>query len=129
MVTEFAGVLVFIIVGILFLAISLLLARLFRPHHPTPAKLSTYECGEQPVGQAWIRFNNRFYLIALVFIIFDVEIMFLYPWGAAFRELVAKNLGLYAFIDMVVFIGILLVGLAYVWRKGDLAWIKPQQRF
>lgn len=111
---DFTTAFVFLIVGVLFLVIALVLSRLLQPRHPTAVKLSTYECGELPVGQSWIQFNNRFYVIALVFLIFDVEIAFLFPWAVVF-----KKLGWFAFVEALIFIGILLVGLAYVWRKGD----------
>lgn len=118
---DFTTAFVFLIVGVLFLAIALVLSRLLQPRHPSAVKLSTYECGELPVGQSWIQFNNRFYVIALVFLIFDVEIAFLFPWAVVF-----KQLGWFAFVEALIFIGILLVGLAYVWRKGDLEWDKPE---
>ena len=121
MLFNFATALTFFIIGASFAGFNLLISRLLQPRHLTSGKLSTYECGEQPVGQSWIQFNNRFYVIALIFLIFDVEIAFLFPWGVVF-----KKLGLFAFIEMVVFIAILLIGLAYVWRKGDLAWDKPR---
>jgi NADH-quinone oxidoreductase subunit A len=81
----------------------------------------SYECGEIPEGSAWIRFNIRFYVLALIFIIFDVEIVFLLPWAVVFTKL-----GAFAFIEGIVFIGILAVGLAYVWKKGDLEWVKTE---
>jgi NADH-quinone oxidoreductase subunit A len=118
---DFAMAFTFLIVGAAFVGVNLLISRLLQPRHPTAVKLSTYECGELPVGQSWIQFNNRFYVIALIFLIFDVEIAFLFPWAVVF-----KSLGLFAFIEALIFVGILLVGLAYVWRKGDLAWDKPQ---
>jgi NADH-quinone oxidoreductase subunit A len=119
MLFNFANVLVFLILGILFVGITLILTRIFRPSAPGEVKLSTYECGEPTVGTSWIQFNIRFYIIALIFIIFDAEIVFLYPWAVVFRKL-----GWFAFVEMMIFIFILLVGLAYVWRKGDLDWIK-----
>jgi len=88
---------------------------------PLPEKYTTYECGEEPVGSAWIQFNIRFYVIALIFIIFDVEVVFLLPWAVVFRKL-----GMFAFVEGLIFLAILAVGLAYVWRKGDLAWVKPE---
>jgi len=118
---DFTTAFIFLVVGSAFIAINLIISRLLQPRHPSAVKLSTYECGELPVGQSWIQFNNRFYVIALVFLIFDVEIAFLFPWAVVFKEL-----GLFAFIEALIFIGILLVGLAYVWRKGDLEWDKPQ---
>jgi NADH-quinone oxidoreductase subunit A len=118
---DFTTAFVFLVVGVAFIGVALALSRLLQPRHPTAVKLSTYECGELPIGQSWIQFNNRFYVIALVFLIFDVEIAFLFPWAVVF-----KDLGLFAFVEALIFIGILLVGLAYVWRKGDLEWDKPQ---
>ena len=119
---SFAGVLLFMVVGVLFVAITLYLSRLVRPKGTYSAgKLVPYECGENPTGSAWIQFNIRFYVFALIFIIFDVEIIFLLPWAVVF-----KNLGVFAFVEGLIFIGILVVGLAYVWRKGDLAWVKPE---
>jgi NADH-quinone oxidoreductase subunit A len=121
MLTEFGRVLIFMIVGALFVAIGLLTAWLLRPHRPYPSKLSTYECGESPIGDTRVRFNIRFYVVALIFLIFDVEVVFLFPWATVY-----KNLGWFAFVEMLVFLAILLVGYAYVWRKGDLDWDKPE---
>ena len=119
---NFAGVIVFMVVALLFVAVSLLLSRLIRPKGKfSTEKFLPYECGENPQGSAWIQFNIRFYVFALIFIIFDVEIIFLLPWAVVF-----KSLGSYAFIEGLIFVGILVVGLAYVWRKGDLAWVKPE---
>lgn len=122
MLSSFAGVLLFMVVGVLFIVITLLIARLLRATgKDAPDKYIPYECGETPVGSAWVQFNIRFYVIALIFIIFDVEIIFLLPWAVVF-----KSLGAYAFFEGVIFIAILVVGLAYVWRKGDLAWVMPE---
>ena len=119
---SFAGVLVFMVVALLFVVISLVLAWLIRPVGKySPDKFLSYECGENPQGSAWIQFNIRFYVFALIFIIFDVEVIFLLPWAVVF-----KNLGAFAFVEGLIFIGILVIGLAYVWRKGDLAWVKPE---
>jgi NADH-quinone oxidoreductase subunit A len=120
MLTEFGRVLIFLIVGAVFVAIGLAFAWLLRPNRPYPSKLSTYECGETPVGDTRLRFNVRFYVVALIFLIFDVEVVFLFPWATVY-----KSLGWFAFIEMMVFLAILLVGYAYVWRKGDLEWDKP----
>ncbi len=120
MLTEFGRVLIFLIIGVLFVAVGLLTAWLLRPHRPYPSKLSTYECGEPPIGDTRVRFNIRFYVVALIFLIFDVEVVFLFPWATVY-----KGLGWFAFIEMAVFMVILLVGYAYVWRKGDLDWDKP----
>jgi NADH-quinone oxidoreductase subunit A len=121
---HFANVLVFFILATLFVGGMLALGRLLRPNNPEPLKLSTYECGEPPTGNAWINFNIRFYLIALIFVIFDVEIAFIYPVVAVFREWVLKGQGLFALAEVFVFLAILFVGLVYVWVKGDLQWLK-----
>ena len=124
MVLDFVNVLIFLIVGAVFIGFSLLLSRLVRPSNPVLEKLMPYECGEDPIGVAWIQFNIRFYVIALIFIIFDVEVVFLYPWAVIF-----KRLGMFAFVEMMIFVAILLIGLAYVWKKGDLEWVKPQNPY
>ncbi len=121
MLTEFGKILIFFIIGGVFVAGGLIAAWLLRPHRPYPQKLATYECGEEPVGNAWVRFNVRFYVIALVFLIFDVEVVFLFPWALVYRQL-----GLFGFVEMAVFLVILIVGYAYVWVKGDLDWDKPR---
>ena len=120
MLTEFGRVLIFLIVGVVFVAGGLIFSWLLRPNRPYPSKQSTYECGETPVGDTRVRFNIRFYVVALIFLIFDVEVVFLFPWATVY-----KNLGWFAFIEMLVFLTILFVGYAYVWRKGDLEWDKP----
>ena len=122
MLFGFSTVLLFLVVGFIFLAFTLVLSRLLQPKGQQGVdKYIPYECGEIPQGSAWIRFNIRFYVVALIFIIFDVEIIFLLPWAVVF-----KMLGPFAFIEGLIFIGILVVGLAYVWRKGDLDWVKPE---
>jgi NADH-quinone oxidoreductase subunit A len=123
MLTEFGRVFLFMIVGAVFVAIGMLVALILRPNRPYPSKLTTYECGEPPIGDTRIRFNIRFYVVALIFLIFEVEVVFLFPWATVY-----KNLGWFAFVEMLVFLGILLVGYAYVWRKGDLDWDKPAPR-
>jgi len=121
MLFGFACVLLFFIIGFVFLALTLLISRLLQAKgKPGDDKYIPYECGELPEGSAWIRFNIRFYVLALIFVIFDVETVFLLPWAVVF-----KRLGSFAFIEGLIFIGILLVGLAYVWKKGDLEWVKP----
>jgi NADH-quinone oxidoreductase subunit A len=121
MLFDFATILVFLLFGALFVVGNVILSRIVQARNPHPGKVSTYECGELPVGPSWIQFNIRFYVVALVFLIFEVEIVFLFPWAEVF-----KNLGMFAFVEMMVFVFILLVGLAYVWAKGDLEWDKPQ---
>src|SRR5580765_4862180 len=130
MLFQFTNVLVFLVLGLVLSGLMLGLGALLRPSNPGPWKLTTYECGEPPSGGAWINFNIRFYLIALVFVIFDVELAFIYPVAAVFRDWVARGQGLFALVEIVVFIGILAVGLIYVWAKGDLEWLKqvPAER-
>ena len=123
MLTSYAGVLAFIVVALGFLVVNLIAWKVLRPSRFSEEKLTTYECGENPTGSAWIQFNIRFYVFALIFIIFDVEAVFLLPWAVVFREL-----GMLAFLEGLVFIGILVVALAYVWRKGDLEWVRPEDR-
>jgi NADH:ubiquinone oxidoreductase subunit 3 (subunit A) len=118
-----SSILTFLVVVVAFLAMNLVLWWIIRPSRASEEKLTTYECGENPTGSAWIQFNIRFYVFALIFIIFDVEAVFLLPWAVVF-----KKLGLLAFAEGLVFIGILVVALAYVWRKGDLEWVRAEDR-
>lgn len=120
MLTEFGRVFLFFIFGAIFVSAGLITAWLIRPHRWYPNKLTTYECGEEPVGSSWVKFNIRFYVIALVFLIFDVEVVFLFPWGVVYRDL-----GLFAFVEMLIFLAVLFIGYAYVWVNGDLEWDKP----
>ena len=120
MLTDFGRIFVFFIVGAIFVAAGLIVASLIRPRRGYLSKLSTYECGETPVGDAIVKFNIRFYVVALIFLIFDVEVVFLFPWAVIFQKL-----GMFAFIEMMIFLAILLIGYAYVWVKGDLEWDKP----
>ncbi len=125
---EYASVVVMFGLGAGLCGLMLGLGALLRPSNPHPGKLATYECGEPPSGPAWINFNIRFYLIALVFVIFDVELAFIYPVAAVFRDWVAKGRGLFALVELAIFVGILAVGLVYVWAKGDLQWLKRLPR-
>ncbi len=118
---DFANVLVYLAIAVVFITVSLTAGWVLRPHRPTPEKLSTYECGEDAIGSAWIQFNVRFYIIALIFLIFDVEIAVLFPWALIFRN---PEFRLLALVEVFLFVGILVVGFAYVWAKGDLAWLK-----
>ena len=129
--SDFGTLLLFLIGGAIFILIGLFTAKLIRPHRPNAEKLSTYECGEEAVGNSWVQFNPRFYVIALIFIIFDVELAFMFPWAVVFgrRDLIEATDGLwgwFALAEMVIFILILALGLAYAWVKGHLDWIKPK---
>src|SRR5262245_36372353 len=121
---QYANVLIFIGLGIALCALMMGLGALLRPSNPERIKQTTYECGEVVTGDAWINFNIRFYLIALIFVIFDIEVAFMYPVLAVFRDWVWKGKGVFALTEILVFVAILVAGLVYVWRKGDLQWIK-----
>ena len=157
--------LVFVAVGVGFLLTNLLLGRLLRTARPNPEKATVYECGEPPVGSSWIQFDLRFYVVALLFVIFDVEMAFFFPWATVFgttnkladeatpaevrpalaasldgrptaaggevapnpsaEELgAARTLARLAFVDILIFFGVLLVGFAYLWKRGDLEWVR-----
>ncbi len=160
--TELVGhFLLFTIVAIGFLIAPLLIGRLLRPQLPTPEKDAAYECGEPTIGSSYIQFDLRFYVVALLFIIFDVEVVFFFPWAAVFGNAVqltdtqlatadrvrlseqllsvpagtltpaqtispetALMLGWTGFVDVIVFFAVLLVGFAYVWKRGDLDWVR-----
>ena len=125
---HFAAVLVFLLVACLFLAITLTLGRLVRPSTPTPEKGAVYECGEQALGAGWFNFNPRFYVVALVFLIFDIEVAFTYPVATVFGRYVATGAGALALGEIAAFIAVLALGLAYVWRRGDLEWLRPTRK-
>jgi NADH-quinone oxidoreductase subunit A len=128
-ISEFGKILIFLITGIILVAGIFFLNRLIAPHNPTAEKLTSYECGEEPTGNAWLPFNSRFYVIALIFLLFDVEMVFIFPWATVFGNheinAVDHRWGLFSLVEMFLFLGILIWGLVYVWVKGDLNWIKP----
>jgi NADH-quinone oxidoreductase subunit A len=117
---EFATILVFLIFGAVFVVLNMVaIGRLIRSKTKyTEAKSTPYECGEPTFGSAFVRFDIRFYVLALVFVIFDVDVILLFPWAV-----VMKELGSLAWLEAAVFVGVLAVGLAYVWKKGDIDWI------
>ena len=127
MLFQYQVVLVFLLVGLAMIAGPMLLLTVVRPNRPTREKLLPYECGKDPIGDTHIRFDMRFYTTALIFIIFDVEAVFLLPWAVVFRKL-AEEQGLLPYMEGLVFIAILVVALAYVWRKGDLEWVRAEDR-
>jgi NADH-quinone oxidoreductase subunit A len=151
--------LIFLAVGVAVLGGNLFLGKLIRPHKPSPEKGTIYECGEPTIGSAWIQFDLRFYVVALLFVIFDVELAFFFPWAVVFgsanraadpthpveQRLAAESiqpvatasgttaaidaeamhhLAWLAFADILFFFGVLLVGFAYLWRRGDLNWVR-----
>jgi NADH-quinone oxidoreductase subunit A len=152
-----AYILLFTFVGFFFVFFHLMLGRLVRPVRPNPEKLAIYECGEPTVGSSWVQFDLRYYVIALLFVIFDVEVVFFFPWAVVFGKLNslgdtsltayerssltlaldptaragqqiaaedATALAWIAFVDILVFFGFLIVGYAYLWRRGDLDWVR-----
>jgi NADH-quinone oxidoreductase subunit A len=155
--------LLFTLVGLVFVFIHLMLGKLIRPNKPDPEKMEIYECGEPTVGSAWVQFDLRYYVIALLFVIFDVEVAFFFPWAVVYGKLnaladprlsseqvqevsqalappgetvtaddqsirhAAQRLAWVAFFDILVFFGVLLVGYAYLWRRGDLNWVKSTE--
>jgi NADH-quinone oxidoreductase subunit A len=128
MLMEYASVGAFFLIAILFVFGAMVAGWFVRPHNLYDKKLETYECGEPPVGQAWFNFNPRFYIIALIYIVFDVEIAFIYPVAVVFNRWVGAGRGWFALAEISLFIAILLLGLAYVWTKGDLNWIRTMRR-
>lgn len=116
-VNEWIFIAIFLVVSLIFPAMPIMIARLLGPKRPTSIKMETYECGIETVGDAWVQFKVQYYLYALVFLVFDIEVVFLFPWAAAYNQL-----GLFAFFEMLIFIGLLGVALVYAWRKGALEW-------
>jgi len=121
---DFAMVLIFVVAGVGFALANLLIGALLRPRFPSPEKAMIYECGELPVGPAWFNFNPRFYIVALVFVIFEVEIALTIPVALVFREWVLKGAGMVALVELLAFIAILFTGLVWIWAKKDLDWVK-----
>lgn len=121
MLTEFGKIFIFMMIAVIFVGIAIYAAKLIRPHRPTKEKLKIYECGEDPEGSPWVKFNIRFYVVALIFLIFDVEVVLLFPWALNY-----KDFGVYGFLSGVLFLVVLGLGMAYEWRKGDLEWAKPE---
>jgi NADH-quinone oxidoreductase subunit A len=117
MLPDYLYIAFFVLLGIIFVAAAFTTSWLLRPRVPSPEKNAPYECGEVVHGNSRVQFNIRFYLVALIFVIFDVEILFTVPWALVFRQI-----GMSAYIEMLIFILILTIGLAYAWKKGALEW-------
>jgi len=117
-VVEYAPILIFLAVAAVFPVATLVIARLLRPASYNKTKVEAYECGVPPSGEARARYPVRFYIVAVLFVVFDVETIFLFPWAVKYRAL-----GPFGFFEMLVFLGILVVGYAYAWRKGALEWV------
>ena len=116
------SIVLMIALGLLFAVPSVVLSQFLGPRKPTPEKLAPYECGMPPVGDARERMSVKFYLVAMIFLLFDIEVAFLYPWAMALREL-----GWAGFVQVVLFMSLLLAGYVYVWRKGALDWGEEKQ--
>jgi len=117
MQNEWLYVGIFLVIGIIVPIVPLVFSRLVAPRKPNPIKQSTYECGIETVGDSWVQFKAQYYIFALVFLIFDVETVFLFPWALSL-----KQMPLFVVLEGVLFIAILVVGLLYAWRKGMLEW-------
>lgn len=131
--SEFGTILLFIVGAIVFAIIGLLVSKLIRPNKPNFEKLTTYESGEDTVGNAWGKFNIQFYVVAIIFLLFEVEIIYLFPWAIVFgdKELIEGTdwaWAWFAITEMFIFILLLALGLIYAWRKGFLDWVKPVKR-
>jgi NADH-quinone oxidoreductase subunit A len=127
------SVTLFTAVGAAFVFINLMAGWFARPHVPNPEKAAVYECGEPTIGSSWVQFDLRFYIVALVYLIFDVEVALFYPWAVAYgdADALGKSIGMSAYavrqvalVDMLFFFGVLLVGFAYLWRFGYLDWVR-----
>ncbi len=119
MPADYIPILIFAVVAVALSAIAVLVPALFGPKRPTDVKLAPYESGKQPIGPARRRFSIQYYLFAVLFILFDIEVVFLYPWATVFKDLTPPLLGL---LEAGVFVLILVLGLVYVWKKGGLEW-------
>jgi NADH-quinone oxidoreductase subunit A len=121
---DFAMVLVFVVAAVGFALTNLLIGALLRPKFPNVDKEMIYECGERPIGGAWFNFNPRFYIIALVFVVFEVEIALTIPVALVFRKWVYDGIGLVALAEILAFVAILFTGLIWIWVRKDLEWVK-----
>lgn len=117
MLTQYATIGILFLGALAFGAFTIVLSRLLQNHHPYSRKLDTYECGMETQGTAWVQFKTSYFLFALVFLIFDIETIFLYPWAVKFQ-----SLGLFAIIEMFIFLIILIIGFWYAWKEGALEW-------
>ena len=109
----------FIVIGTLFVVVALTSSWLLSPKKPSREKAETYECGIEPIGPPWVQFRAGYYVYALLYVIFDIETVFLYPWAVTFLQ---RGIGWFVFVEMALFIAILAGGLAYAWKEGALTW-------
>lgn len=124
MLFDFSMVIMFLAMGAGFTLAALGIGALIRPRRIVRARSATYECGEAPIGQSWYNFNPRFYMMALIFLIFDVEVVITYPVVTVLRQWAAAGSGWSAYLEILIFVVILVTGLIFLWAKGDLEWIK-----
>jgi NADH-quinone oxidoreductase subunit A len=123
MMENYFPILMFVLVGIAISVLVVVMGSLLGPHKPDPEKLSPYECGFEAFEDARMKFDVRYYLIAILFILFDLEIAFLFPWATIFKDIVAsESIRLFGFVEMLVFVAILVIGYIYAWAKGALEW-------
>ena len=115
--TKYFPIFLFIFVGLILGILTLLVSYFVQPRYPEPEKLSTYECGSEPFSDARMPFPVRYYIFAMLFVIFDIEVIFLYPWAVVFTKI-----GVVGLIEMLIFIGLFVVAYVYAWRKGALEW-------
>ncbi len=129
-ITELGKAILYFLMGSIFIILGLFTSWLLRPHRPNPEKNTNYECGEDPIGNAWSQFNIRFYVMGLIFLIFDVELILIFPWVYTFFDqeiLLNNNLwNIFSFIEILIFILVLAIGLFYIWINQDITWVKPQ---
>lgn len=118
MLSEWGAIFIFFVGAIVFAAGGIVTSFLIHPRRSTQTKLDIYECGPKTIGPTWVQFRVQYFLYALIFLIFDVETVYLYPWAVKFQAL-----GLFAFVEMIIFILILVVGLWYAWKEGALRWM------
>ena len=122
MLTDYLPIAILFVISTGLAILVIVIGHLFGPKRPTPRKLEPYESGMRPLGPAMRRMPVRFYLVAVLFILFDIEIVFFLPWAVTLRSFIGSGLGMFAFVEMLVFIVILLVGYIWVWKKGALEW-------
>lgn len=129
-ISEFGKGILYFIMGLVFIILGLLTSWLLRPYRPNPEKNTHYECGEDPVGNAWSQFNIRFYVMGLVFLIFDVELILIFPWAFSFfdEQILIHNSdwNFFSLLEILFFIIILVLGLLYIGLKKDIDWVKPK---
>ena len=108
---------IFLVIAVIFPLLPIALAQFIAPKKPNPIKMASYECGVETKGDSWVQFKAQYYIYALIFVIFDIEIVFIYPWAVAY-----KQMGFFAFVEMLIFLVILAFGLVYAWKKNVLEW-------